>query len=170
MLASALTRSACAHLRQKVEMMKKSRHAKAPATMALFSGFAVTVCDPREEYRGAWLAPGVTVPSEMSDDVLIAFKPERRSCVTALTHDPKLDDLALLEALATNAIYVGAIGIHVGRQNAARDCRPPEGELLALKNELLLPRDMKVARAKSERAVPGNDAGELVCGVARAPS
>jgi xanthine dehydrogenase accessory factor len=80
------------------------------ATMALFSGFAVTVCDPREEYRGAWSVPGVTVLSDMPDDVVMAFRPDRRSCVVALTHDPKLDDLALLEALKTDAFYVGAIG------------------------------------------------------------
>jgi xanthine dehydrogenase accessory factor len=80
------------------------------ATMALFSGFAVTVCDPREEYRGAWSVSGATMVAEMPDDVVLAFKPDRRSCVVALTHDPKLDDLALLEALKTDAFYVGAIG------------------------------------------------------------
>ena len=80
------------------------------ATMALFSGFAVTVCDPREEYRGAWSVAGAKVVADMPDDVVQAFKPDRRSCVVALTHDPKLDDLALLEALKTDAFYVGAIG------------------------------------------------------------
>jgi xanthine dehydrogenase accessory factor len=80
------------------------------ATMALFSGFAVTVCDPREEYRGAWSVVGVQLSSEMPDDVVTAFRADRRSCVIALTHDPKLDDLALLEALNTDAFYVGAIG------------------------------------------------------------
>ena len=91
------------------------------ATMALFSGFAVTVCDPREEYRGAWSVPGVTVLADMPDDVVTAFKPDRRSCVVALTHDPKLDDLALLEALKSEAFYVGAIGSR--RNNAARHQR-----------------------------------------------
>ena len=88
------------------------------ATMALFSGFAVTVCDPREEYRGAWSVAGAKVVSEMPDDVVLAFKPDRRSCVVALTHDPKLDDLALLEAIKTDAFYVGAIGSR--RNNVAR--------------------------------------------------
>ena len=167
------------------------------ATMALFSGFAVTVCDPREEYRSAWSVSGAKVLSEMPDDVVIAFKPDRRSCVIALTHDPKLDDLALLEALATDAFYVGAIGSR--RNNEARHQRmaehfdvseaalsrlrgpigiyigsktPPEiavsvmAEVLAVKNGVVLPRDMAVAQAKNERAVAGNDAGALVCGVA----
>jgi xanthine dehydrogenase accessory factor len=84
------------------------------ATMALFNGFAVTVCDPRKEYLRTWSVPGVTVLSDMPDDVVIAFKPDRRSAVVALTHDPKLDDLALLEVLKSQAFYIGAIG---SRQN-----------------------------------------------------
>ncbi|TWO72012.1 XdhC family protein [Caenimonas sedimenti] len=91
------------------------------ATMALFSGFAVTVCDPREEYRGAWSVAGAKLVSDMPDDLVLAFKPDRRSCVVALTHDPKLDDLALLEALKTDAFYVGAIGSR--RNNEARHQR-----------------------------------------------
>jgi len=104
------------------------------ATMALFNGFAVTVCDPREEYRGAWRVAGATVVADMPDDVVTAFKADRRSCVVALTHDPKLDDLALLEALKTEAFYVGAIGSR--RNNEARRQRMIEhfgqtGESLA---------------------------------------
>lgn len=94
------------------------------ATMALFSGFAVTVCDPREEYRGSWNVVGAKLLAEMPDDVVAAFKPDRRSCVVALTHDPKLDDLALLEALQTEAFYVGAIGSR--RNNHARRKRMVE--------------------------------------------
>ncbi|MGC3987261.1 MAG: XdhC family protein [Pseudorhodoferax sp.] len=94
------------------------------ATMALFSGFAVTVCDPREEYRGAWSVAGATLLRDMPDDVVRAFRPDRRSCVVALTHDPKLDDLALLEALETEAFYVGAIGSR--RNNEARHQRMVE--------------------------------------------
>lgn len=88
------------------------------ATMALFSGFAVTVCDPREEYTQSWELQQATLLTDMPDDVVVAFKPDRRSCVVALTHDPKLDDLALLEALQSDAFYVGAIGSR--SNNAAR--------------------------------------------------
>lgn len=94
------------------------------ATMALFSGFAVTVCDPREEYRGSWSVAGARVVGDMPDDVVTAFNADRRSCVVALTHDPKLDDLALLEALKTDAFYVGAIGSR--RNNEARHQRMME--------------------------------------------
>ena len=91
------------------------------ATMAMFSGFAVTVCDPRQEYRGSWSIAGATLVSDMPDDVVQAFRPDRRSCIVALTHDPKLDDLALLEALKSEAFYVGAIGSR--RNNQARRSR-----------------------------------------------
>lgn len=94
------------------------------ATMALFNGFAVTVCDPREEYRGAWSVAQARVVTEMPDDVVKAFRADRRSCVIALTHDPKLDDLALLEALQTPAFYIGAIGSR--RNNALRHARMKE--------------------------------------------
>lgn len=80
------------------------------ATMALFNGFTVTICDPREEYRGTWTVPGVRMVSDMPDDVVRDFRPDRRSCIVTLTHDPKLDDLALIEALSTDAFYIGAIG------------------------------------------------------------
>jgi len=94
------------------------------ATMALFSGFAVTVCDPRIEYRNGWSVEGVTILEDMPDDVVTQFRPDSRTCVIALTHDPKLDDLALLEALQSNAFYVGAIGSR--RNNQARRDRLQE--------------------------------------------
>jgi len=80
------------------------------ATMAIFNGFAVTVCDPRIEYRSTWSVAGVELLAEMPDDVVTAFRPDLRTCIITLTHDPKLDDLALLQALETPAFYIGAIG------------------------------------------------------------
>ena len=94
------------------------------ATMALFNGFTVTVCDPRIEYRSGWSVPGVALSAEMPDDVVRAFRPNRRSAVVALTHDPKIDDLALIEALDTEAFYVGALGSR--RNNDARRVRLAE--------------------------------------------
>ncbi|MCB5224943.1 MAG: XdhC family protein [Candidatus Cloacimonetes bacterium] len=88
------------------------------ASIAQICNFAVTVCDPRDEYRGDWSVPGVKVVSTMPDDTVAAFTPDARSCVIALTHDPKLDDLALLQALDTPAFYVGAIGSR--RNNSQR--------------------------------------------------
>lgn len=91
------------------------------ATMAQFNGFKVTLCDPRAEYRGAWGVAGVRVVSQMPDDAVAGFKPDRRSCVVTVSHDPKLDDLALLEALKSEAFYIGAIGSR--RNSVARRAR-----------------------------------------------
>lgn len=86
------------------------------ATMALFNDFAVTVCDPRIEHLGTWSVDGVAFTTEMPDDAVRALAPDSRTCIVALSHDPKLDDMALLEALHSPAFYVGAIG---SRRNAA---------------------------------------------------
>lgn len=87
------------------------------ARIACALDFAVTVCDPREEYNEEWAVPGTTLTREMPDDVVIAMQPDARTAVIALTHDPKLDDLALMEALDSTAFYVGAIG---SRANQAK--------------------------------------------------
>lgn len=88
------------------------------ATMALFCGFSVTICDPRDEYAQGWRTQGVAHMRQWPDDAVKAFAPDQRTCVIALTHDPKLDDLALLEALETDAFYIGAIGSR--KNNLAR--------------------------------------------------
>ncbi|HYC43545.1 MAG TPA: XdhC family protein [Noviherbaspirillum sp.] len=88
------------------------------AQIATGLDYHVLVCDPREEYRTAWHVPSVEVVHAMPDDFIIAQKPDSRCAVVALTHDPKLDDLALMEALRSEAFYVGAIGSRVN--NAKR--------------------------------------------------
>jgi xanthine dehydrogenase accessory factor len=80
------------------------------AQMALACDYQVTICDPREEYADAWTVPGVELLRTMPDDTVTDFRPDANTAVVALTHDPKLDDLALMEALKSAAFYVGAIG------------------------------------------------------------
>jgi len=80
--------------------------------------YQVTVCDPREEYTDTWHVPGTTLVRTMPDDTVLDMKLDERCAVIALTHDPKLDDLALMEAVGTPAFYVGALGSR--RNNAAR--------------------------------------------------
>ncbi|MFM0076458.1 XdhC family protein [Paraburkholderia sediminicola] len=86
--------------------------------IALGLDYQVTVCDPREEYTDAWHVPGTTLVRTMPDDTVLDMKLDERCAVIALTHDPKLDDLALMEAIRTPAFYVGALGSR--RNNAAR--------------------------------------------------
>jgi xanthine dehydrogenase accessory factor len=97
------------------------------AQIAVGLEYQVTVCDPREEYRSSWSLPGVEVVHAMPDDLVLEMKLDSRSAVIALTHDPKLDDLALMEALKTDAFYVGAIGSRVN--NARRRERLREFDL-----------------------------------------
>ena len=80
------------------------------AQIALSLDFAVTVCDPREEYYDEWAVAGAELVRTMPDDTVLAMKPDERTAIIALTHDPKLDDMALMEALNTPAFYVAALG------------------------------------------------------------
>jgi len=90
------------------------------AQMALLLDYHVIVCDPREEYQATWLHSEIGQATEfvrsMPDDAVTALAGHPRSIVITLTHDPKLDDMALLEALASPAFYVGAIGSHKNNQ------------------------------------------------------
>lgn len=81
-------------------------------------GYDVCVCDPRENYRHSWLAAEIELSSEMPDDFVKAQRCDAQTGVVALTHDPKLDDLAIMEALNSVAFYVGALGS--SRTNGAR--------------------------------------------------
>ncbi|WP_153098862.1 XdhC family protein [Paraburkholderia hayleyella] len=150
--------------------------------------YQVTVCDPRDEYIDAWDLPGTTIIRTMPDDAVLEMKLDTRCAVIALTHDPKLDDLALLEALKTPAFYVGALGSR--RNNAARRERlklfdlndgelarlhgpagiyigsrtPPEiavsilAEVTAAKNDVVLPRLLRIEGAKAARDKAASEA------------
>jgi xanthine dehydrogenase accessory factor len=80
------------------------------AQMAQALDYQVTICDPREEYAEGWSVPGTEFKRGMPDDVVTESSLDGHSAVVTLTHDPKLDDMALLEALKSPAFYVGAIG------------------------------------------------------------
>ncbi|MFN9212768.1 MAG: XdhC family protein [Betaproteobacteria bacterium] len=150
------------------------------ATMAVALDYTVTICDPRAEYADSWHVPGTTLVRTMPDDTVLGFKPDTNTAIVALTHDPKLDDLALIEALKSEAFYVGAIGsqrtqdkrrarlvefevteaqlarLHgpVGLKNGART--PPEiavsilAELTAAKYGYVIPRPVPVTAQQVE--------------------
>ena len=90
---------------------------RALAQMALMLDFEVICCDPREEYHLTWDVPNTTFSKAMPDDLAIELQLDPHSAVVAVTHDPKLDDLALLEALKSPAFYIGALG---SRSNTAK--------------------------------------------------
>ena len=83
------------------------------ASMASALDFEVLVCDPREEYAHTLFErplANVRRVHGMPDDVVREIQPDAHTAIVALTHDPKLDDMALLEALDSEAFYVGALG------------------------------------------------------------
>ena len=84
--------------------------AQALAQIATMLEFQVIVCDPREEFTADWDMPGVSLQPGMPDDAVLAIQTDARTAIVAITHDPKLDDMALLEALKSKAFYVGALG------------------------------------------------------------
>ncbi|MCK9511239.1 MAG: XdhC family protein [Pigmentiphaga sp.] len=79
--------------------------------------FHVIVCDPREEFFADWNEPQATLLTTMPDDTVLEIGTNERTAIVAVTHDPKLDDMALLEALKSPAFYVGALG---SRANQAK--------------------------------------------------
>lgn len=83
---------------------------QALAPMATLAGYDVTVVDPRGAFATSERFPGVTLSQDWPDDALEALKPDLRSAVVTLTHDPKLDDPALVGALRSPAFYIGALG------------------------------------------------------------
>ena len=101
---------------------------QAVAQMAAMLDFEVLVCDPREEYAAMLPTHGAThnitrLPG-MPDDVVRDLCADAHTAIVALTHDAKLDDMALLEALRSSAFYVGALGSQ--RNTTARKARLKE--------------------------------------------
>jgi xanthine dehydrogenase accessory factor len=80
------------------------------AEMATLAGFAVTVVDPRRAFATEARFPGQTLVTAWPDQALAALGPDARTAVVTLTHDPKLDDPALIAALASPAFYIGCLG------------------------------------------------------------
>jgi len=99
------------------------------ALMAQALDYHVTVCDPREEYADGWDLKEVQINRGYPDDVVTQMNLDAHSAVVAVTHDPKLDDAALLEALKSPAFYVGALGS--AKNNNSRRKRLAEFDLAA---------------------------------------
>jgi len=84
--------------------------AAALAPMAVLAGFEVTVIDPRAGFAQAERFPNVTLSDEPPGQALARLAPDARTAVVTLTHDPKLDDPALVVALKSPAFYIGSLG------------------------------------------------------------
>jgi len=83
-------------------------HSLAELGMAM--DYEVIVTDPRQQFLDQWQGPAVQLVQGMPDDVIRDLASDQHSVIITLTHDPRIDDMALMEALGTNAWYVGALG------------------------------------------------------------
>ncbi|MCQ8896314.1 XdhC family protein [Limnobacter humi] len=110
--------------RLRLLLIGASQISRYVAPMAHALGYEVLVCDPREEYYASWDVPNSRWLPGMPDDVVLGIQPDVHTAIVALTHDPKLDDLALMEALRSPAFYVGALGSKAN--NARRKARLKE--------------------------------------------
>lgn len=84
--------------------------AQVLSTLALAMDYAVTVIDPRKEALEQWRGPAVPLLHGLPDDTLLSLGPDQNTLIITLTHDPRIDDMALLEALESDAWYIGALG------------------------------------------------------------
>jgi len=101
----------CHGPRQRLLIIGGGQLSRCLAQMAQMLDHQVTICEPRVEYHEGWeQMSGMTLSTLMPDDLVLAMQLDDNSAVVAVTHDPKLDDLALMEALRTPAYYVGALG------------------------------------------------------------
>ncbi len=96
--------------RQQLFIIGAGMVSKYLAELAQKLDYEVCVCDPREHLLNDFNVPGVQLVGDMPDDAVKAHANDPSSAIAALTHDPRIDDMGLMEALKTKAFYVGAMG------------------------------------------------------------
>ncbi len=90
------------------------------AQFATALDYEVIVCEPRAEYASSFNVPGCTLTTKLPDEAVLEFATDHHSVVLALTHDANLDDSALIEALPSNAYYVGALGSRANNERRSK--------------------------------------------------
>lgn len=96
--------------RQRMLLVGAGQLAASVAELALGLDYEVLIVDPRDEARADWRGPEVPLLGGMPDDAVRSHADDDQSLVITLTHDPRIDDMALMEALESRAWYVGALG------------------------------------------------------------
>ena len=122
--------------------------AQALVPLAAQLGMAVIVVDPRRSFATDERFPNVTISGEWPDEAMDALKPDVRTAVVTLTHDPKLDDPALDRALKSPAFYIGALGsrrTHAARLKRLRDLGHADAALARIRGPVGLPIDAVTA-------------------------
>lgn len=113
--------------------------AQALGPMAQLGGFEVAIIDPRGAFATPERFPGISLHDGWPDEAMAALKPDLRTAVVTLTHDPKLDDPALAAALRSDAFYIGALGskkTHAARLGRLSEMGFPEHEHARIRGPL----------------------------------
>ncbi len=91
------------------------------ADFALATGFRVSICDPRPEQIAQWQIDNCSVFTGMPDDVIREHATDANTAIVAVSHDPRIDDMGLMDAFNTDAFYIGAMGsINTSRNRRKR--------------------------------------------------
>lgn len=115
---------------------------QALAPMAALAGYEVTVIDPRSAFATDARFGQVSLRTDWPDEAMALLKPDLRTAVVTLTHDPKLDDPALAAALRSDAFYIGALGsrkTHAARVERLRRLGFSNNELARIHGPIGLP-------------------------------
>lgn len=100
----------CFGPRTRMLLVGSGQLAHSLAELGIAMDYEVIVTDPRQQFLDQWHGPVVQLVQGMPDDVIRDLASDQHSVIITLTHDPRIDDMALMEALGTNAWYVGALG------------------------------------------------------------
>jgi xanthine dehydrogenase accessory factor len=112
------------------------------APLAALLGYAVTVIDPRRSFASADRFPGVALSHQWPDAAIDSLLPDAQTAIVTLTHDPKLDDLALDRALQGPAFFIGALGsrkTHAARLGRLESLGHPPEALARIRGPVGLP-------------------------------
>ena len=102
--------SQCFGPRMRMLLVGAGQLARNLAELGLAMDYEVIVTDPRQTMLDQWEGPKLPLLQGMPDDVVRDHANDRHCIIITLTHDPRIDDMALMEALGTQAWYVGALG------------------------------------------------------------
>jgi len=100
----------CFGPRMRMLLIGAGQIAQSLSELAQAMDYEVLVSDPRQNMLDQWMGPELELLQGMPDDIIRERASDRHSVIITLTHDPRIDDMALMEALCTDAWYVGALG------------------------------------------------------------
>ena len=141
---------------------------QALAAMAPIAGLDVTIIDPRTAFATAERFPGTNVLAQWPDEAFDSVRLDRFTALAALTHDPKIDDPALVAALRSQCFYIGALGSRK-THGARRERLLKQGFSDADMDRIRAPIGLDIG-AVSPAEIAVSVLGEVIAGLRRKPT